>query len=875
MNFSYYLPALARCRALSRWSLALAGSALACACGGGGAVNGGTSGAVTTGPAELSSVTMVVDVPTTILPAAAAQELAVPAFHAAPVILAPPDDIDSIDNAASAHRAPRVSPVPPSLRGLPTGQLTLDAIEGALRDGGAGVTSPALASSTTITYSPAQIRAAYAFPALPPSGSSPTAAQAAQMGAGQTIYIIDGYDDPNAAAELAIFDQTFGLPPCTNLNLGPGAALPLAAPPTASCQFSTVYATPNGTMASLAPAYNANWAMEIALDVQWAHATAPLARIVLIEAPDATLGSLMGAINLANAMGPGVVSMSFGGAEGSWTSTVDAAFSAANMTYLAATGDSGAGVEWPAVSAQVLAVGGTSLTYSGSGMRAETAWSGAGGGVSQYVPVPSYQSSTVPGMGAQSWRNIADVSFNADPGTGQYLAIMSPGSAAINWLSVGGTSLATPQWAGLIAVANAERAQSHQAALGAPHAALYGQVATSPGTYASDLVDVTQGSDGSCATCAAKVGYDAPTGIGTPNALPLLASLTGNSLAASAPLVGSAQVHGSVGTALSFTVSASAPNPLSFSLNGAPSGMTIAASGVVTWPVPLAGSYAVTVKATDTKTNLSGQGVYTVVIAGPAAPVVTAAVVSAPVGYPFSYPVVVAAPHPVSFTLSGAPTGMSISAAGVLSWPTPATGSYSVTVTARDGTTGLTGQGVITVSISTPTPPQVSAGTIHGYSGNALSFPISVKASDPVRFALGGAPAGMTVSTGGVVSWPAPVAGSYSVKAVATDTKTGLLGTGIYTVVIATSGPSITAAPIRGVAGKPLSGTISFADPSAAILTVHISGVPLGMSFVSSGASLIAQWPKPVAGSYTLAIQAVDYRGLSASANVPVTVTSN
>ena len=115
-------------------------------------------------------------------------------------------------------------------------------------------------------------------------------------------------------------------------------------------------------MTAAAPAYESGWATEIALDVQWAHATAPLARIVLIEAADASLNSLLGGVKLANAMGAGAVSMSFGANEGNYTASVDAAFTGAGMTYLAATGDWGAAVSWPSVSPKVLAVGGTSLS---------------------------------------------------------------------------------------------------------------------------------------------------------------------------------------------------------------------------------------------------------------------------------------------------------------------------------------------------------------------------------------------------------------------------------------------------------------------------------------------------------------------------------
>lgn len=170
-------------------------------------------------------------------------------------------------------------------------------------------------------------------------------------------------------AELTAFNQRFGLPACTNRVIASTASLPLAKPAAAACEFSQVYSTAAGGMSASAPAYDAGWATEIALDVQWAHAIAPLARIVLIEAPDATINSLLGGIKLANAMGPGVVSMSFGATEGSYTASVDAAFTGAGMSYLAATGDSGAAVSWPAVSPNVLAISGTSLSYGGSGPR--------------------------------------------------------------------------------------------------------------------------------------------------------------------------------------------------------------------------------------------------------------------------------------------------------------------------------------------------------------------------------------------------------------------------------------------------------------------------------------------------------------------------
>ena len=242
--------------------------------------------------------------------------------------------------------------------------------------------TPMASSSDASTYTPAQIRAAYGLPALPTVGSTLTPTQAAQMGAGQTIYIIATMHDPNIAAELNAFNQKFDLPACTTTTISATARLPLATATSSGCEFSVVYNTSSGTMTSGTPAYDAAWATEMALDVQWAHATAPLARIILIEAPEASTVGLIGAVKLANAMGPGIVSMSFGAPEGNWTPSVDSVFSMANMSYVAATGDSGAGVYWPAVSPNVLAVGGTTMTYTGNGARTEVSWSGTGGGTS-------------------------------------------------------------------------------------------------------------------------------------------------------------------------------------------------------------------------------------------------------------------------------------------------------------------------------------------------------------------------------------------------------------------------------------------------------------------------------------------------------------
>jgi hypothetical protein len=856
--------------------LALAIAALIAACGG----TEQTDGTALPEAAPLASGATTIELSLPELPEAAAMQIVTPLFHAAPGLLPEPDDADRVNGSASGNQPPRMHQLPGESRFLPTSQLTAQEIQDpqqalierkALQDGtrDSAKLTPMAGGSAIATYSPAQIRAAYRLPALPAAGATPTATQAAQLGAGQTIYIVNAHNNPNVVAELAAFNQKFGLPTCTTRAIATTAPLPLARAATNGCDFSVVYSTPAGGMTTTVPTYNAGWATETALDVQWAHATAPLARIVLIQAGDASVNSLVGAIKLANAMGPGVVSMSFGALEGNWTAAVDSAFAAPNMTYLAATGDSGAAVAWPSVSPKVIAVGGTTLTYSGSGNRSEVVWSGTGGGISAYTPTPSYQTSSVPGLGTVARRAVADVAFNADPASGQYVAVINPGSTTVNWMSVGGTSLSTPQWAGLIAMANAVRATVGKTALGAAHSALYGQISTVPGTYASAFSDITQAANGTCLLCTARAGYDVPTGLGTPHVTGLLTALSGTS-ATSAPVVTAAAISGRVGTALSFTVSVAAPNPVTFTLTGAPAGLGIAGTGIVTWATPLAGTYSLGVTARDTVTGLTGQGTYTVTIAPQAAPVVSAGAISGVTGTALSFRPTVTASNPVTYTLSGSPTGMVISTAGVVSWPAPVAGTYRVTVAARDTRTGLTGQGVYTVAISAPLPPTVTAATVNGRPGTALSFTVSTTAPNPVTYTLSGAPAGMAISAAGVVSWASPVVGNYAVTVTARDTRTGLTGKGLMTVKIAVAGPVISAPAMTGIAGQPLTGYITITGSTS--IYVSISGLPLGVSLSVSGNAIRAYWASPVMGSYSVRVTAVDSAGLSAQTTVPITI---
>jgi subtilase family serine protease len=543
---------------------------------------------------------------------------ATPLFHVAPVTLDEPSGADAVEPSSSAQLAPHIQAVPPELALLSTRRLTRSVMDAVLVDGvvpdeasaHSPEATPLSSGATVATYTPAQIRMAYSFPMLPTAGSAVTPAQGADLGAGQTMYLIDAHHDPNAAAELAAFNAAFGLPSCTAAEIPTNTVLPLAPAATSGCTFSVVYSTILGGMTATSPGYDSGWATEIAIDVQWSHAAAPMARIVLIEAPDASTNSLLAATSLANAMGPGVVSMSFGAPEGSWTSSADNAFTKPKMTYVAAAGDSGAKVQWPSVSPHVVAVGGTTLSYSSAGgARSEVVWTGTGGGVSRYTALPDYQA-TVPGLSTLAFRSVSDVTFNADPKTGQYLAVIAPGSTAAKWVSAGGTSLSTAQWAGIIALANAQRAQAAQQPLGAPHALLYG-IAAQPLAYAQDFKDVTQGSDGSCASCFAGIGYDSPSGLGTPNITSLLSTLvalptTDATVAEDSvgPAIAVSPMTSDAGEPLTGTISFSdvTSNTLLITISNVPPGMTFTVSGstlFANWASPSTGSYKLYVAAKD------------------------------------------------------------------------------------------------------------------------------------------------------------------------------------------------------------------------------------------------------------------------------------
>jgi subtilase family serine protease len=323
------------------------------------------------------------------------------------------------------------------------------------------------ATSAPVGLSPAQFRTAYQLPY-------------ATRGTGQIIAIVDAYDDPNVKADLDAYDRTFGLP-----------AFPSCGSTTSAC-FTKV----NQTGGSRYPSSDSGWGLEISLDVELAHAACPNCGILLVEASSSSFTNLMTAEDYA-ASHASVVSNSWGGSEFSGETAYDSHFRHAGLPITFSAGDDGYGVEYPAASQYVTAVGGTTLTLNANNTRAtETAWSGTGSGCSAYEPKPSWQTDT-----GCPRRTVADVSADADPNSG---AAVYDTYGYQGWLQVGGTSLASPLVAASYALA------------GNGSSTTYGSF---PYTHRSSLFDVTSGTNGTCTPtylCSAIAGFDGPTGLGAP-----------------------------------------------------------------------------------------------------------------------------------------------------------------------------------------------------------------------------------------------------------------------------------------------------------------------------------------------------------------------
>jgi hypothetical protein len=343
-------------------------------------------------------------------------------------------------------------------------------------------------------YTSAQVLQAYGFSQL----------NITKPGLGQTIAIVEAYDAPQIQADLTTFDAQYNLPAINLTVVKDGATS----------------SDPTG-----------GWELETALDVEWAHAVAPYANIVLVEAANDAVSSagvptaLLHAVSVAAGQA-NVVSMSWGVPEFKTETQYDGTFTTAGVTFVASSGDSGAPPIWPAVSPNVVGVGGTTLQVGSAGNYvSETGWGngtrsarqgGSGGGISAYEPEPAYQlggtytSTVTAAQNSGGKRMSPDVAYDANPNTGVAVYDQMNGG----WLVIGGTSAGAPQWAALVALADQDRAASGSS-LGSAQtlAALYQEQA--------DFHDITAGNNG----YAAGPGYDLVTGLGSPQANLLVPAL--------------------------------------------------------------------------------------------------------------------------------------------------------------------------------------------------------------------------------------------------------------------------------------------------------------------------------------------------------------
>lgn len=355
-----------------------------------------------------------------------------------------------------------------------------------------------------VGLTPAAVRRAYGFDRVANQGS--------YNGTPQTIAIIVAFDNPTIEHDLSVFSTTFDLPACTSANGCFQKVSNAGAPPPDPALF---------------PAWFVElWQLEAALDVQWAHAMAPEARKVLVQADTAFLADLLAAVDQGVAAGASVVSMSWGLPESRDRELEERHFLQSNVSFVAASGDTGSPGLWPATSPDVTAVGGTSLNINSSGeSMAEQSWSESGGGLSHFNLAAACQLPFTPENPAGK-RGVPDVSYHADPNQG-FAVFSSTYGGSAGWTQVGGTSAGAPQWSALIAISNALRSAANKPPLTGANAALYGAASAAYGENYNDIVSGPMNSNYSvCGSlCRLRPGYDYVTGLGSPKADQLVPAL--------------------------------------------------------------------------------------------------------------------------------------------------------------------------------------------------------------------------------------------------------------------------------------------------------------------------------------------------------------
>jgi subtilase family serine protease len=342
----------------------------------------------------------------------------------------------------------------------------------------------------TNAETPASLACVYGF-VTPVTGCAIASVTAVPTGGSKLVVIVDAYDDPTATNDLTVYSKQFGLPAVTNNN------------------FAVAYAT--GTK----PPQDSTggWELEESLDIEMAHAMAPGAKVVLMEAASSNNSDLFAAVaaaqTLVAAAGGGEVSMSWGESEFNGETSYESYFDGgANVVFFASTGDS-PGTIFPSVLQNVVGAGGTTINRSGGKYTTQSAWNDGGGGSSSYVKIPSYQSAIkkikkIVGK----YRGVPDFSFDANPGSGVAVYDTTKyNGGVLDWIAVGGTSVASPALAAIV-----NSAGSFAASTSAELTAVYDSY-----TKTADWTDVALGTCGNNGGAKATKGYDFCTGIGVPN----------------------------------------------------------------------------------------------------------------------------------------------------------------------------------------------------------------------------------------------------------------------------------------------------------------------------------------------------------------------
>jgi subtilase family serine protease len=345
------------------------------------------------------------------------------------------------------------------------------------------------AHAATASYGVGQIRHAYGFDRVTETGLDQVAA------------VVEAYHNPAAPSDLLAFSEASHL----TIPAGLDAQHPCSVKDGPHPCFQVL--TQGVPLEA-----NRAWADESSTSAEWLHAVAGGADLLLVEAASDHISDLMAAVGSAVAAGASIVLMTWGMPENPEFRAYDQVFDAPNVTFVAASGDSGHAVNYPAVAPRVIAVGGTELTLDAAGNRIghESAWSGSGGGISAVEPQPAFQSSWARGAAG---RAVPDVAIVAYPGRG--FASYSTGAAGPGWRQAEGTSVSAALWAGLIALI-AERLGNRS--LAAP-STLYA-VARATG---SGFLDVVGGANGACGDeCSSRRGFDQITGLGRPDVPSLL-----------------------------------------------------------------------------------------------------------------------------------------------------------------------------------------------------------------------------------------------------------------------------------------------------------------------------------------------------------------